>query len=153
MPHDSSRRDFLRTAAYVPPVLLSFHAVPSFARPGSVSDVTQGSGNRTGNSDIAPSPDFNASSRSGSAGARVSGLDLPEYGNVASAPSSNSCEPGEDRAFGINDSGQVFAGDRPGKAPMPMPQVDVGSCDNGGKSRSRQGMMRGLFSKLWRQEA
>lgn len=35
MPHDPSRRAFLKKASYVPPILLSFHAAPSFARPGS----------------------------------------------------------------------------------------------------------------------
>ena len=37
MPNDRSRRDFLKKAAYVPPILLSFQAAPSFARPGSVN--------------------------------------------------------------------------------------------------------------------
>jgi hypothetical protein len=36
MSEDESRRRFLRKAVYVPPMILSFKAVPAFARPGSV---------------------------------------------------------------------------------------------------------------------
>ena len=32
------RRDVLKASFYVPPAIMSFHAAPSFARPGSVLD-------------------------------------------------------------------------------------------------------------------
>jgi hypothetical protein len=38
MTQNRTRRAFLRKAAYVPPILLSFRAAPSFARPGSIQD-------------------------------------------------------------------------------------------------------------------
>jgi hypothetical protein len=38
MSEDESRRRFLKKAVYVPPMILSFKAVPAFARPGSVTE-------------------------------------------------------------------------------------------------------------------
>ncbi|RKT47484.1 hypothetical protein BDD21_5073 [Thiocapsa rosea] len=42
MAQDESRRHFLKKAIYVPPILLSFKAVPAFARPGSVVEQAKG---------------------------------------------------------------------------------------------------------------
>lgn len=42
MAQDESRRHFLKKAVYVPPMILSFRAVPAFARPGSVIEQPQG---------------------------------------------------------------------------------------------------------------
>lgn len=42
MSQDESRRRFLKKAVYVPPMILSFKAVPAFARPGSVIEHPQG---------------------------------------------------------------------------------------------------------------
>lgn len=42
-----NRREFLKKSAYVPPIILSFNAAPSFAKPGSVNPyVATLSGNK-----------------------------------------------------------------------------------------------------------
>lgn len=98
MPNDNSRRSFLKKAAYVPPILMSFHAAPSFARPGSVqvpsprpSIVTRppDSGVRSIEPPASPSNDVRARTAGeigGASGGRVFGAprDLPQQGSVAS---------------------------------------------------------------------
>ncbi len=61
--HDSSKRQFIKAAAYVAPVILTLKATPSFAGIGSIDDRSSELGN--GNNGLGNSPTVgNAKSRS-----------------------------------------------------------------------------------------
>lgn len=156
MPHDSSRRNFLKKATYVPPILLSFHAAPSFARPGSVAAGPSQSGIQTlkqgvreMNPTTASSPkpaDGPQSAGSGARGGSSSGLDVPEFRNAASNGATDTCEPVEDRRYGLTGSDPVAYRDAVSRAP----KVTVGSCDDEAVARLRGDALRELSSKLWK---
>lgn len=156
MPHDSSRRDFLKKATYVPPILLSFHAAPSFARPGSVPAGPSQPGIQTlkpevqaMNPTIASSTQPVASPRSagpGAGGGGASGLDLPEFGNAASTGGTDACDPVDDRRYGLTGSastGSRAAGNR-------TPGVTVGACSDEAVARSGAEALRELSRTLWK---
>ncbi len=135
MPNDNSRRNFLRKAAYVPPILLSFHAVPSFARPGSVQvpsprpgivNMPPDSGVRSMKPPAGPSTDVRAKAAEefgGASGGRVFAppRDLPHQSSVAST----------------SGGGQT-------------PTLSAGALGDSTRSESEVGAMKALFSKLWK---
>ncbi len=157
MPHDSSRRDFLKKATYVPPILLSFHAAPSFARPGSVAVGPSQPGiqtlkpgvqvmNPTRASSLEPTAAGPRSAGSGARGGSSSGLDVPEFGKAASNGATDACEPVEDRRYGL--TGSDSAAHREGVSRAP--KVSVGSCSEEAVARIRGDALRALSSKLWK---
>ncbi len=136
MPNDNSRRNFLKKAAYVPPILMSFHAVPSFARPGSVQ---------------VPSP-------------RPGIVNMPPDSGVRSMkpPASLSTDerakpPAE---FGGASGGRVFApprdlphqgsGASTSGASGQTPTLSIGALGDSTRSESENGAVKALFSKLWK---
>ncbi len=155
MPHDRSRRDFLKKATYVPPILLSFHAAPSFARPGSVPAGPSQPGIQTLKPGVqamtsTTGPDIQpaANRRSATAGGgNSSGLDLPEFGNAASTRGTDACEPVDDRRYGLSRSASVVSRDAGSLAP----KVAVGSCSDEAVARLRSDALRELTSKFWKQ--
>ncbi len=159
MPHDSSRRDFLKKATYVPPILLSFHAAPTFARPGSVPASPSQPGIQTLKGDvqamnptIASSTETANSPRSagtGAGGGSSSGLDLPEFGNAASTGGTGTCEPVDEHHFGLTGSASSISRESLSRAS----RETVGSCSDEAASRSGVKSMRGLVSKLWKSGA
>jgi hypothetical protein len=156
MPHDSSRRDFLKKATYVPPLLLSFHAAPSFARPGSVPVGPPQAGIQTlkpdvqtMNTTIASATEPAASPRSagrGAGGGSSSGLDLPEFGNAASTGGPSACEPVDDDRYGLHRSASAASREAGSRAP----RVTVGACSDEAVARSGADALRELSSKLWK---
>lgn len=136
MPNDNSRRSFLKKAAYVPPILMSFHAVPSFARPGSIKAPSARPtivnrppdlGVRSMEFPASPSKDLGAKTAGeigGSSGGRVFGAprDLPQQDRVASKSGAG---------------GQTSTS-------------SVGALENLARSESEVGAMKALFSKLWK---
>lgn len=159
MPHDSSRRDFLKKATYVPPVLLSFHAAPSFARPGSVPASPLQPGIQTLKGDVQATSPMLASSKepatssrsagSGAGGGSSSGLDLPDFGNAPSTRGSGTCEPVDEQRFGVTGSASSISRESLGRAS----RDNIGSCSEEAESRSGMRSMRGLVSKLWKSRA
>jgi hypothetical protein len=159
MPHDSSRRDFLKKAAYVPPILLSFHAAPSFARPGSVPADPPQPGVQTLKWDVQAMNPTTASSTGpasgprstgpGAGGGSSSGLDLPEFGNAASTGGTGTCEPVDERRFGLTGSASSISRESLNRTS----RETVGSCSDEAASRSGGKSIRGLVSKLWKSGA
>lgn len=142
MPHDRSRRDFLKKATYVPPILLSFHAAPSFARPGSVpAGPTQPgtqrlkpdvqSMNQTIESSTKPAASLRSAGR-GAGGGNSSGLDLPEFGDAASIGGTDACESVDDPRYGLSRAASAASREAGRRAP----RVTVGACGDEADTRS-----------------
>jgi hypothetical protein len=139
MPNDNSRRNFLKKAAYVPPILMSFHAVPAFARPGSVQvtsprpgivNVLPDSGARAMQPPAIPSTDVRAQAAAefgGASGGRVFAppRDLPHQSSAASTSGAR---------------GQT-------------PTLSVGALGDSTRLESEVEAMKALFSKLWKSGA
>lgn len=164
MPHDRSRRDFLKKATYVPPILLSFHAAPSFARPGSVPVSPSQPGIQTLKPDVQTlKPDVQAmnpttassaepaanpgSADRGAGRGSSSGLDLPEFGTAESTGSVvDACEPVDDRRYGLSSSAAAKSRDAGNRGP----RVTVGSCSDEAVVRSGADALREISSRLWK---
>ncbi|CRI63025.1 exported hypothetical protein [Thiocapsa sp. KS1] len=156
MPHDRSRRDFLKKATYVPPILLSFHAAPSFARPGSVPAGPSQPGIQTLKPDVqamnptiasSAEPAANPGSADRGAGrGSSSGLDLPEYGTAASTGGVDACEPVDDRRYGLSSSAAAKSRDAGNRGP----RVTVGSCSDETVVRPGADALREISSRLWK---
>lgn len=92
--HDSSRRKFVKTVAYVAPVVLTLNALPSFASTGSGNPYDESNrGDNYGGSN-SPSPSGSSSGNidiataNGSGGGSSAGGGLPSIGGSTSASSS-----------------------------------------------------------------
>ncbi len=150
MPHDRSRRDFLKKAGYVPPILLSFHAAPSFARPGSLRPRPSKPGIQTLQLDVqemdptivsstepaSRPPSTDPGARRGRALARdlrESELDLRKYGDAASNGGTETCEPVDEQRYGLRGSASAPSADADSRAPG----VPVGSCRDESFARAR----------------
>jgi hypothetical protein len=144
MPDDNSRRRFLKKAAYVPPILMSFHAAPSFARPGSVKvpsarpgvvEMPPPFGLRSMDPPVAPSSDANSRAAAQDGGASTSGAGI--------------CDGGDVRRFCGTKAGSRFARDAGGQSKT-LSNGDLGDVI---RSESDVGVMRALFGRLWKSGA
>ncbi len=163
MPHDRSRRDFLKKASYVPPILLSFHAAPSFARPGSLRTRPSQPGIQTlkpgiqeMNPTIVSSTEPAARPRSTDPGVREgrasrldlreSKLDLSKAGDAASTGRADACEPVDDHRHGRSGAAAALSTDAINRTP----RVPVGACSDESLGLPGADVLRGLSSKLWK---
>jgi hypothetical protein len=169
MPDDNSRRNFLKKAAYVPPILMSFHAAPSFARPGSVKApsarpgvvaMPPASGVRSMKPPAGPSNDAHseaAAQDGGASGSRsLSSHRDPEHQgrlaqqrSVASTSGAGICDGGDVRSFCNTKSGSGFVRDAGGQSPT----LSIGDLGDVARSESDLGVMRALFGRLWKSGA
>jgi hypothetical protein len=140
MPDDNSRRSFLKKAAYVPPILMSFHAAPSFARPGSVKVPsarpgvveTPPFGFRSLDPPAGPISDANSQAAAQDGGASTCGAGI--------------CDGGDVRSFCGTEAGARFARDAGGQSQT----LSIGDLGDVIRSESDVGVMRALFGRLWK---
>lgn len=139
----------MKKAAYVPPILMSFHAAPSFARPGSVKvpsarpgviERPPRFGLRAMEPPAGPSSDANSSDANSRAAAQDGG---------ASTSGAGICDGGDVRSFCGTEAGSRFARDAGGQSQT----SSIGDLGDVIGSESDVGVMRALFGRLWKSRA